>query len=361
MPTVDPDTLLLVYNLKVDHLKGLIGAEHPAHKLFKLVSEICKQFEKLQHRDCTKEMRHDYTTIILTNLSEIVTGIDQHDFPETARDEYLLMFEYAENFYLLHDVATELIQHYVDYQSSIDSFYPLPSPPPQRHHTTASRGKSPQASSSSGGHYGGGHYGGARSPRERSPARRAPAPRIKLWSLEEIEAKNPKLLDAYHSRKVFRHYVDSMVKKFKSESKTRNEKELTFMTHAMLVDDKIRILNDNGRLEDVGRGSRFDDDTSTRSYRDPMGESDKIVIYTTIQESLQIMSILISDGEVDDLKTYKYDNHTYDMSTIVNTIMRDAAKEIIALQNRFNRRGPRVEGLKADMHTLLLRLQNIKV
>ncbi len=77
MPAVDNDFLLLFYNLKVNYLKGLVGAEHPAQKMFGCVSEICKRFEKLQHKELIKIARKIITAEIIDNLQSIVKYIDQ--------------------------------------------------------------------------------------------------------------------------------------------------------------------------------------------------------------------------------------------------------------------------------------------
>jgi hypothetical protein len=72
--------------------------------------------------------------------------------------------------------------------------------------------------------------------------------------------------------------------------------------------------------------------------RDPLGETDKIRIYTAMQEALQSMTTLISDGEVEDIKNYEYDRRTYEMSKVVNTLMHNAASRIVELSARFGTR-----------------------
>ncbi len=105
MPAVDNDFLLLFYNLKVDHLKGLVGAEHPAQKMFVCVWHICGEFLKLQEKECTRQQREDSTAIILRNLQAIVDYINNGEIPEKAGDETILWFEYDSKFYLMHELS----------------------------------------------------------------------------------------------------------------------------------------------------------------------------------------------------------------------------------------------------------------
>ncbi len=90
MPAVDNDFLLLFYNLKVDHLKGLVGAEHPAQKMFGCVAEICRGFERLQNKACTKDDRKNITSEIILNLETIVSWIDNQQIPDIAGGESFL-------------------------------------------------------------------------------------------------------------------------------------------------------------------------------------------------------------------------------------------------------------------------------
>jgi hypothetical protein len=144
MPAVDNDFLLLFYNIKVDHLKGLVGAEHPAQKMFVCVSEICTRFEKLQHKECSKIARKIITEQIILNLQKIVTYVDKSEIPDTAGDETILWFEYDGEVYTLYDLSNSLIKQYVAYLESIDLMYLSDEPPRRRHHTTASREGSPE-------------------------------------------------------------------------------------------------------------------------------------------------------------------------------------------------------------------------
>ncbi len=94
--------------------------------------------------------------------------------------------------------------------------------------------------------------------------------------------------------------------------------------------------------------------------RDPLGETDKIRIYTTMQEALQSMATLISDGEVEDIEMYKYGGRTYIMAKVVHTLMHNAAERIVELSARFGTdKAPKVGN--ASMQALLLRLQSISI
>jgi hypothetical protein len=72
------------------------------------------------------------------------------------------------------------------------------------------------------------------------------------------------------------------------------------------------------------------------------------------------MTTLNSDGEVEDIKTYKYAGLTYEMSKVVHTLMHDAATNIVRLSSRFGtRETSRVND--AWIHTLLSCLHNISI
>ena len=103
MPAVDNDFLLLFYNLKVQHLKGLVGAEHPAQKMFVCVSAICERFEKLQHKNCSIIARKIITEEIIDYLQSIVGYIDKGEIPDTAGDEPILWFEFDDEIYTLYE------------------------------------------------------------------------------------------------------------------------------------------------------------------------------------------------------------------------------------------------------------------
>ena len=122
MPAVDNDFLLLYYNTRADHLKGLFGEEAPAQKMFLLVSGVCAEYQKLQHRTCSPAQRHQSTSVILEKLAEIIAYIDSQQIPDYAGKEAILWFDYDGEIYTLYDLSTSLIQQYVDYQDSIHSF-----------------------------------------------------------------------------------------------------------------------------------------------------------------------------------------------------------------------------------------------
>ena len=337
MPAVENETLLLYYHSIVESkLKFLFGSGDPAQKMFVLLSEACGEFQKLQKGACTKSQRHASTSIILQNLNEIVTQINNKQIPDEVGGEPITWFEYAGEVYTVYDLSHSLIIQYVEYQSSIDSFYESTPPPPRRHYTASSRETSPQPSSSNAGsrlprHHSdtsgpsrsnGGHHGGAHSPRERAPARE---PKINLWSLQEIETKNMKLIDVYESSKVLQDYV-------------------------------TRRSGVYGRLSEENTHKQL-----VTSY-DPLGERDEIRIYTVMQESLQAMATLISDGDVEDIKTYEYGRppHPYEMSKVVNTLMHDVASNISRLSTRFDTHtAPTLKN--ASINSLLLRIQRLSI
>jgi hypothetical protein len=360
MPAVDNDFLLLFYNLKVDHLKGLVGAEHPVQKMFVCVAEICRGFERLQSKACTKQARQNITSEILLNLETIVGWIDNQEIPEVAGGESLLWFEYDGEVYTLYDLSISLMQQYVEYQSSIDLMYFSEEPAPRRHHTTVSREGSPeQPSSSRGGPArpsNGGHYGGGGAARSRSPGRRAP--KVKLWSVQEIEAQNGELMGLERSIDVFQDYV-KMAHTVKNP-RDLNFDEIEFFKYAITANQQIRMLQDDARHSGVyGRLSGENIGKQTVVSRDPLGETDKIRIYTTMQEALQSMATLISEGDVEDIETYKYGGRTYIMAKVVHTLMHNAAERIVELSTKLFGTGkaPKVEN--ASMQALLLRLQSI--
>jgi hypothetical protein len=70
-----------------------------------------------------------------------------------------------------------------------------------------------------------------------------------------------------------------------------------------------------------------------------------------------MMATLISDGEVEDIKTYEYDRRTYEMSKVVHNLMHNAASRIVELSARFGTGNAR----NASMQALLLRLQSISI
>ena len=72
------------------------------------------------------------------------------------------------------------------------------------------------------------------------------------------------------------------------------------------------------------------------------------------------MATLMSEGEVEDIKTYKYNSHIYEMSKVVHTLMHNAAERIVELSARFGTgNAPRVGN--ASMQALLLRIQSISI
>ena len=109
----------------------------------------------------------DSTAIILQNLHNTRDCIENNEIPEYVGGETILWFEYDGEIYTVYDLSYSLLQQYLDYQDSINSFYPSASPPRRQHHTTSSReGSSEQPSSSRGGKprpSNGGHYDRARS------------------------------------------------------------------------------------------------------------------------------------------------------------------------------------------------------
>ena len=369
MPDVENNVLLEHYNTLAVRLRGWFGTEAPAQKMFMSVSQICVEFQQLQHRACTKQQRLNSTAVILKKLQDIIDQINNKEIPEVVHEETVLWFEYGGDFYTVFDLCESLIHQYVEYQESIPLLYAEPSPPRRRPHTTSSRESSPQPSSSRGGYRSGhgrdgashrasngGHYGGAQSPRERDHARREP--KIRLWSLEEIEGMNLVLMDIHQSTKVFQDYVTNMDTIKNSEDLTTDE--LQFMTCAVKANQEMKKILDDARLSGVGEGGRLSGKGVHMWNPDPLGETDKIRIYTLMQESLQAMATLLMHDEVKDIKTYTYKKRSYDMSTVVNTLLKDAASEIHQLSNRFGTvRGP--ERKDASMHTLLLRLHSISL
>jgi hypothetical protein len=183
---------------------------------------------------------------------------------------------------------------------------------------------------------------------------------MKMWSVQEIEGKNVELMGLERSIDVFQDYV-KMADTLKLPGEL-TDTEVEFFRFAILANQQIQILNDDARHSGFyGRMSEQNIGKQTVVSRDPLGETDKIRIYTTMQEALQSMATLISDGEVEDIKTYEYERRTYDMSKVVHTLMHNAASRIVELVTRFERVPGLGEGKKASMRTLLLRLQSISI
>jgi hypothetical protein len=182
---------------------------------------------------------------------------------------------------------------------------------------------------------------------------------MKLWSVQEIEAKNVELMGLERSIDVFQDYV-KMSHTLKQTSDLTDE-EVEFLRYAISANQQIRMLQDDARHSGVyGRLAEENIRKQTVVSRDPLGETDKIRIYTTMQEALQSMATLISDGEVEDIKTYEYERHTYDMSKVVHTLMHNAAERIVELSARIGTdKAPKVGN--ASMQELLLRLQSISI
>jgi hypothetical protein len=143
----------------------------------------------------------------------------------------------------------------------------------------------------------------------------------------------------------------------KRTSDLTNE-EIEFLHLAISVNKQVRKVQDNAQLYGVaGRLSEVGIHTVSRV---PLGETDEIRIHTIMQESLQSMASLNSDGEVEDIKTYKYGRHTCDMSKVVHTLMHDSATNIGRLSSRgVPGQAPQVEN--ASMQVLLSRLHNISI
>jgi hypothetical protein len=182
---------------------------------------------------------------------------------------------------------------------------------------------------------------------------------MKLWSVQEIEARNVERMGLDRSIDVFQDYVKKSYTLKKTSDLT--DAEVEFLRYAISANQQIQMLQDDARHSGVyGRLSEKGIRTQTMVSRDPLGETEKIRMYTTMQEALQSMATLISDGEVEDIKTYKYNSHIYEMSIIVHTLMHNAAERIVELSARFGTdKAPKVGN--ASMQALLLRLQSISI
>jgi len=182
---------------------------------------------------------------------------------------------------------------------------------------------------------------------------------MKLWSVQEIEAQNVERMVLERSIDVFQDYV-KMAHTLKRTSDLTDE-EVDFFKYAISANQQIRMLQDDARHSGVyGRLAEENIRKQTVVSRDPLGETEKIRMYTTMQEALQSMATLISDGEVEDIKTYEYNRHIYEMSRVVHTLMHNAAERIVELSARFGTgNAPRVGN--ASMQALLLRLQSVSI
>jgi hypothetical protein len=182
---------------------------------------------------------------------------------------------------------------------------------------------------------------------------------MKLWSVQEIEARNVELMGLQRSIDVFQDYV-KMSHTLKQTSDLTDE-EVEFLRYAISANQQIRMLQDDARHSGVyGRLSGENIGKQTMVSLDPLGETDKIRMYTTMQEALQSMATLMSDGEVEDIKTYKYGGRTYEMANVVHTLMHNAAERIVELSARFGTGNATKVG-NASMQGLLLRLQSISI
>ena len=357
MPDVENNELLEHYNTLADRLRLLFGVEAPAQTMFTSVTQICLEIRKLQHIHCTKQQRISSTGVILKKLQDIVGQINNNEIPEVVQQETVLWFEYGGEVYTVFDLCESLIHQYVEYQVSIPLLYAEPSPPRRLEEPSSSRGGYRARHVRDGASHrpsNGGHYGGAQSPRERDDARSQP--KIRLWSMQEIDEMNLVLMDVDDSSKILQDYVKNghIVSKLTDE-------EIEFMGYAIKVNQQIGVLENNARRSGVyGRLSGENIHKQLVTSYDPLGENDKIQIYTLMQESLQAMATLLMHDEVKDIKTYKYERKSYEMSKVVNTLLHYAASEIHQLSNRLGTvRGPQKKN--ASMHTLLLRLQSISL
>ncbi len=183
---------------------------------------------------------------------------------------------------------------------------------------------------------------------------------MKLWSVQEIEARNVEMLQLVYSIDVFQDYVKKAYTLKKTSDLT--DEEVEFFRYAISANQQIQKIRDDARLYGFegrlsGEGIRT---TPLFGSRDPLGERAEIRIYTIMQEALQSMATLISDGEVEDIKTYQYGRQRVDMSRVVHTLMHNAAERIVELSARFGTdKVPKVGN--ASMQALLLRLQSISI
>ena len=215
-----------------------------------------------------------------------------------------------------------------------------------QHRDKASRETSPQPSSSTAGSRLPRHSrdtsgpsrsnGGRYSPRERAPARE---PKIKLWSLQEIEAQNLEMMNLETSTDVFQKYVD-FAHTLKNP-RNLTTAEVQFLLNAQTANHQIRLLH-------CPAPTSFILPTAVLS-----GSS-------RIQESLQSMATLISNSEVEDIKTYTWQRHTYKMSIVINTLMHDAASNISRLSTRFDTHTAATLQ-NASINSLLLRIQRLSI
>ena len=177
----------------------------------------------------------------------------------------------------------------------------------------------------------------------------------------EIDGRDVEMMNLETSTDVFQKDVE-----FAHTLKTpRNltTAEVQFLLNAQTANHQIRLLQDDARHSGVyGRLSEQNIHKPMVTSRDTLGETDKIQIYTRIQESLQSMATLISNGEVEDIKTYEYGRPplSYEMSKVVNTLMHDAASNISRLSTRFDT--PTAPTLhNASINSLLLRIQRLSI
>jgi hypothetical protein len=175
----------------------------------------------------------------------------------------------------------------------------------------------------------------------------------------EIDGRDVEMMNLETSTDVFQKYVE-----FAHTLKTpRNltTAEVQFLLNAQTANHQIRLLQDDARHSGVyGRLSEQNIHKQMVTSRDTLGETDKIQIYTRIQESLQSMATLISNSEVEDIKTYTWQRHTYKMSIVINTLMHDAASNISRLSTRFDT--PTAPTLhNASINSLLLRIQRLSI
>ena len=84
---------------------------------------------------------------------------------------------------------------------------------------------------------------------------------------------------------------------------------------------------------------------------DPMGETHKLTIYTKMKQLLQSMETLITEGQVNDIKTFEFDKKAYGMESIVITMSNRSLNS-----RKDTRRAPSVHH-DASMRNLLLRLK----
>lgn len=154
--------------------------------------------------------------------------------------------------------------------------------------------------------------------------------RKQRYAREQEHKRRNKLIelkDIFQCQKMFMKCIASPAFGIYQSMATTSE-EVKFFDNACSVSGSIFRMHDDARRV----RERFNEPhkQNMTSY-DPMGNSEQLRLYETIRTSLQSMLAVMEKSFVNFFKTFRYEDHPYDMVCIMQHLLRDAEEGINVL------------------------------